>query len=426
MEKKTLGSFLAALRKANGLTQKQLAEKLCVSDKAVSRWERDECAPDLTLIPVIAEIFGITTDELLRGERKASEEPVTEYEAQKTDKQLRRLVQQSQTNFRIRSIISVAIAIAGLIAALICNNGFLRASIGFFTASVFYVAAAVCQIIFLILAFSAVQTEELDRQALSSYKKECILFSESIFALIALLFAATLPLASVDDPYAGLTPYWWVQEGFPYVLVGLIICLAVCFFVHTRMGWIRLPDMGKPLNKLRGRSALVMAAVLLVTVLIHGSVYSYLYENMHLYSPGTRFDTWEELKEFLETPLSAEGEKMTLIDSYPAESPDGQVTIEEYVAPDGIIYQTCPFVLSYEQDGETPKYQCFRRNWSVLRCSYSSTEDSFPIYTYDSEQLIRADNIHSTISLCICIIYPVELAIGIAIYLKKRKAIPKT
>ena len=60
----SIGGFIAALRKANGLTQKQLAEKLNVSDKAVSRWERDECALDLSLIPVIAEIFGITSDEL--------------------------------------------------------------------------------------------------------------------------------------------------------------------------------------------------------------------------------------------------------------------------------------------------------------------------------------------------------------------------
>ena len=67
----SIGSFIAALRKANGLTQKQLAEKLNVSDKAVSRWERDECAPDLSLIPVISEIFGITSDELLRGQRAA-------------------------------------------------------------------------------------------------------------------------------------------------------------------------------------------------------------------------------------------------------------------------------------------------------------------------------------------------------------------
>jgi transcriptional regulator with XRE-family HTH domain len=72
MEKKTIGSFIAALRRANGMTQKELAEKLYVSDKTVSRWECDESTPELSLIPVIADIFGITSDELLRGERKSS------------------------------------------------------------------------------------------------------------------------------------------------------------------------------------------------------------------------------------------------------------------------------------------------------------------------------------------------------------------
>ena len=57
MEKKTIGGFLAALRRTSGMTQKELGERVGVSDKAVSRWERDECAPDLTLIPVLAEIF---------------------------------------------------------------------------------------------------------------------------------------------------------------------------------------------------------------------------------------------------------------------------------------------------------------------------------------------------------------------------------
>ena len=69
MEKKTIGKFIAALRKASGMTQRELGDRLFVSDKTISRWECDECTPDLSLIPSLAEIFGITTDELLRGER---------------------------------------------------------------------------------------------------------------------------------------------------------------------------------------------------------------------------------------------------------------------------------------------------------------------------------------------------------------------
>ena len=69
MSKNSIGQFIAALRKANGMTQQNVADRLNVSNKAVSRWERDECAPDISLIPALAEMFGVTCDELLKGER---------------------------------------------------------------------------------------------------------------------------------------------------------------------------------------------------------------------------------------------------------------------------------------------------------------------------------------------------------------------
>ena len=50
MDKKSFGTLLSALRKANGMTQKDLAARLNVSDKAISRWERDENYPDLPLL----------------------------------------------------------------------------------------------------------------------------------------------------------------------------------------------------------------------------------------------------------------------------------------------------------------------------------------------------------------------------------------
>ena len=59
MERKSIGTLIAALRRANGMTQKDLAEMLHVSDKAVSRWERDESMPDLAVLPQIADVFQI-------------------------------------------------------------------------------------------------------------------------------------------------------------------------------------------------------------------------------------------------------------------------------------------------------------------------------------------------------------------------------
>jgi len=63
----TLGKRIAEYRKEKGLTQEELAEKLGVSAQAVSKWENDNSCPDIMMLPKLAEIFGITTDELLVG-----------------------------------------------------------------------------------------------------------------------------------------------------------------------------------------------------------------------------------------------------------------------------------------------------------------------------------------------------------------------
>lgn len=66
----TLGERIAAYRKKVNLTQEQLAEKCGVTAQAVSKWENNLTAPDLSLIPRIAEIFNVTCDDLL-GVRRA-------------------------------------------------------------------------------------------------------------------------------------------------------------------------------------------------------------------------------------------------------------------------------------------------------------------------------------------------------------------
>ncbi len=72
----TLGARIARLRKEMKLTQDEIAERLNVSPQAVSKWENDQSCPDIMLLTEIADIFGITTDVLLRGET-AKEPEVT-------------------------------------------------------------------------------------------------------------------------------------------------------------------------------------------------------------------------------------------------------------------------------------------------------------------------------------------------------------
>ena len=70
----TLGKRIVANRKRLGLTQDSLAEQLGVTAQAVSKWENDQSCPDITMIPRLAEIFGITTDELLGVEKRIVQE----------------------------------------------------------------------------------------------------------------------------------------------------------------------------------------------------------------------------------------------------------------------------------------------------------------------------------------------------------------
>lgn len=66
MKKKTLGMMISSLRKERGMTQLDLAEKMGVTDKAVSKWERDLSCPDVNTIPKLAEVFSISVDELMQ------------------------------------------------------------------------------------------------------------------------------------------------------------------------------------------------------------------------------------------------------------------------------------------------------------------------------------------------------------------------
>ena len=73
MKKQTLGMMISTLRKEKGMTQLELAEKMGVTDKAVSKWERDLSFPDISSIPKLAEIFEVSVDELMQVKTETKE-----------------------------------------------------------------------------------------------------------------------------------------------------------------------------------------------------------------------------------------------------------------------------------------------------------------------------------------------------------------
>lgn len=79
MNEFSIGTRIAELRSKMGMTQLELAEKLGVTDRAVSKWETGASYPDIALLPQLADIFGVTTDYLLRGLATVKQEFYVDY-----------------------------------------------------------------------------------------------------------------------------------------------------------------------------------------------------------------------------------------------------------------------------------------------------------------------------------------------------------
>lgn len=70
MAKQSMGELISQFRKEQGMTQKDLADKMNVTDKAVSKWERNLSCPDINSLPTLAEALGVSVEELLNTTKR--------------------------------------------------------------------------------------------------------------------------------------------------------------------------------------------------------------------------------------------------------------------------------------------------------------------------------------------------------------------
>ena len=116
MDNTKTGNLIREARKEKGLTQLELSEKLHVSDRAVSKWERGLCAPDIALLEPLSEALGLTLTELISGERNSS--PDTEAAVKDTISYSRAEISRRGRTDR-RKIIAIGLA-AAILAAAVC------------------------------------------------------------------------------------------------------------------------------------------------------------------------------------------------------------------------------------------------------------------------------------------------------------------
>lgn len=271
MEKQTMGKFIAALRKANGMTQTDLADKLGVTNKSVSKWECDEGYPDLSLIPVIAEVFSVTTDEILKGSRIAKSGAGTAPETVKTEKQVNRLVQKTLTKFKNNSLIAALSEVLGIvflvIPLMILSTAGVMDTRLFYMCLIFYIvfviASAVMEIIFFNSAKLALYDSDVGEEyvplLLRAQKSiEDMAFHIIIIAVMALISGLPALISSMKSIFLVL----------PSVYITAIIVKSV---VTTKKyyDFDEQPDVKKKLRKFRNICAVVVAASLAVPFVIY-------------------------------------------------------------------------------------------------------------------------------------------------------------
>ena len=119
MSSKSMGETISTLRKEMGLTQKELADQLNITDKAVSKWERDAACPDTQLIPKLAEIFGVSIEELMNA--KSAAVPVKH----NTVENMINLILKA-----VPTAMGVAVVVTSLLGELDVRSGFSMLGIG--------------------------------------------------------------------------------------------------------------------------------------------------------------------------------------------------------------------------------------------------------------------------------------------------------
>ena len=124
MDNIKFGNFIAELRKEKSMTQKELAEKLNITDKAISKWERGLSFPDIVMLKPLSEIFNVSIIELLNGER----ENIKEIDI---DSRIVKILEQKEyeKNKKVRKVIGISFLIVIIFTIILYTIGWSKAEL---------------------------------------------------------------------------------------------------------------------------------------------------------------------------------------------------------------------------------------------------------------------------------------------------------
>ncbi len=214
MDSKKTGSLIAALRKEKNCTQAQLAEMLNVSNRTVSKWENGDGFPDITTLPAIAKVLGVTVDELLAGEKAPKQETadfkVTEIENKDN------LLNLFKIGYVIALFLGVFASLLGTVTEIYCIWAF---PILFYTHwEIMFVAVSLAALILGGLVYAVSVT----RLGISYSKKEILSIAGRKGVFLSVIFLP-FPLSFI----ARIIDFSKWSFLTPVVMAGIILLLVV-------------------------------------------------------------------------------------------------------------------------------------------------------------------------------------------------------
>ncbi len=293
MQQNTMGNFIAQLRKEAGITQKQLAEKLNVSDKTVSHWERGESAPDISLVPVLADVFGITCDDLIHGKRADKSVSDEKSTMQNEDDVISRL-EKKLNKLRIRivsCIISSFMAIPlGLFSALLFKDVLVGVVL-------FGLAELIALVLIMILYLSYcsnLNDAEISRKLAKEYNRKgqvvALFFSFYFIGLFLLLISVLI--VKFDIGYSVLKSYLLFLIMMAY---EIIFIMAVAFEIYKPKA--QRKDIKKKVLLGAAVSAVILIIASATAVYQHNEKEGNLWVDVYT----ERYTDFEAFKSFMET-----------------------------------------------------------------------------------------------------------------------------
>ena len=403
----TLGTFISALRKEKGLTQRELSEMLSVSDKTVSHWERDETSPDISLLPVIAEIFGITVDELLKGEKKEElKSPSDEKEDKNTG--ILYALDIAFNRFRTKSYISIALSVIAVLCGSIISY-FKAVDVGYPSFIAMLIVPIMLTAVFRGGFNSSLLSPYADKEILKVYAKKAnrITVCNLYFSLLCfVLYSARVILYYADIPLLLII----------FLATGTLVYL--CERILRRKDLVSHSDESITIQKktlLKIFCCFICAAMMLTVLSNH-----------------TSLDEEEMVREKAEYTLISEEDFVSLMEkdvpapdeTYGREDGRWDLYTELYPGNKGEIFtfninyghydHTLIDVLDPDADGEiTFTYN----NLEIGRYSYVA-EEGFRVYTH--AQLLKAraeaEREYGILFIIHLILYPVAVLISVGFY----------